>query len=98
LSGGEFAFDAASNEYTVYEPNDGVYSFANPDELYSAFQSNFVFRWEYKPGSTFYAVWTHRQGKDDYVNAPRLNDNTMDLFSTAARDVFMVKLAYWFSL
>src|SRR6185369_11215142 len=32
---------------------------------FKSFQSNLVFRWEYAPGSTLFAVWNHgRQGYD----------------------------------
>jgi len=95
---GELSFDASSNAFTVNEGGIPSYSFSNPDEFYGVFQSNFVFRWEYQPGSTFYAVWTHNQGKDAFYDAPRVDENSLDVFKTASRDVFMVKLSYWFSL
>jgi hypothetical protein len=94
----ELSFDAPNNSYAVTEPGVPSYEFSNPDEFYSVFQSNFVFKWEYKPGSVLYAVWTHNQGQDNFYNAPRLADNSLDLFKSASRDVFMIKLSYWFSL
>ena len=34
---------------------------------FKALQSNVVFRWEYEPGSTLFAVWNHgRQGFDSH--------------------------------
>jgi hypothetical protein len=98
FTGSDLSFSPSDNSYSVNEPGMPSYSFANPDELYRVFQSNFVFKWEYLPGSTLYFVWTHNQGKDDFYDAPRLDDNSLDVLKTASRDVFMVKLSYWFSL
>ena len=50
----------SNGEYFVDENGDGVpdYSFANPDFNFVQFRSNLVLRWEYKPGSEFYVVWS----------------------------------------
>ena len=35
-----------------------AYSFANPDFSFRQFRSNLVARWECKPGSSLYVVWS----------------------------------------
>lgn len=64
---------------------------------FKQFRSNVVFRWEYRPGSTLFLVWS--QGREAF--APRegargFGHNLGDLFGQRADDVFLVKLSYWF--
>jgi len=59
-------------------------------------RSNNVLRWEFRPGSTLFAVWTH--GRDGYD--PRFRDRAWgtaynDLFALHPANTFLVKLAYW---
>jgi uncharacterized protein DUF5916/cellulose/xylan binding protein with CBM9 domain len=58
--------------------------------------SNVVFRWEYKPGSTLFAVWN--QGRQGFV--PREGDKNFqgdvrDLFGLHPANTFLVKVSYW---
>jgi len=60
------------------------------------FNSNLVVRWEYRPGSTLYVVWS--QGRDDYE--PFTGDRNMagdfgKLFDTPPHNTFLVKASYW---
>lgn len=60
------------------------------------FNSNTVVRWEYRPGSTLYFVWT--QGRQAYDNSPGTHGwtNTYpDLFRLRPDNTFLVKLSYW---
>ena len=59
-------------------------------------QSNVVFRWEYKPGSTFFAVWNHgRQGSLGEEGDQSFRGDVRDLFSLHPRNTFLVKMSYW---
>ncbi len=95
---GEIAFQRDSNSYLVGESTDGTsYSFDNPDFSFRQFRSNLVMRWEYRPGSTLYVVWSQgRTGFDSYWR-PELSSNWSALWHERADNVFLVKLAYWFS-
>ncbi len=72
----------------------------------SSFQTNSVVRWEYRPGSTLFVVWSQsRRGDDDFdafasadmspFEQGSLNQlrDTFDIFPT---NVFLVKLSYTF--
>ena len=62
---GELQYDAATNRYTVAE-GGATYGFQNPDFSIREFRSNLVTRWEFRPGSTFYLVWSQdRRGAGD---------------------------------
>ena len=60
------------------------------------FNSTAVLRWEYRPGSTLFVVWT--QGRSDYagLEGPRsLAGNFQDLFRLHPDNTFLVKASYW---
>lgn len=89
-----------TSAFGVDETQDGLedYQFQNPDFNFREFRSNLVLRWEYKPGSTCYLVWTHGRtgaapnGSFDYQH------DLKALFDVVSDNVFMVKVNYWFSL
>ncbi len=68
----------------------------NPDFNYKAIVGSAVLRWEFRPGSTLFLVWT-RNGSDDQ-NPGNFNfgRDTKDLFQADADNAFAVKLTYWF--
>ena len=56
-------------------------------------------RWEFRPGSTLFAVWQHgREGPD--ANNPFSQSwrrDYRDLFDLHPDNTFLVKVAYWLS-
>ncbi len=84
--------------YEISENNNGIYdyNFEKPDFNYQQFRSNLVLRWEYKPGSLLYLVWS--QDKTDVVTDGNFNlgNNLRDMFKISALDVFLIKLSYRF--
>ena len=82
-------------------------TFPKRDEFaFSSLQSNAVLRWEYRPGSTLYAVWTHGRRRDDVLSplAPwgpspfdrSLGEQVGDTFAIFPDNVFLLKLSYTF--
>ena len=72
------------------------YSFSNPDFSFRQFRSNLVARWEWKPGSSLYVVWSQGRTAEaawDGVLPLQLES----LWNTPSDDVFLVKFSYWFS-
>ena len=60
------------------------------------FNSNFVVRWEYRPGSTLFLVWN--QGRDDFEPTKGTRDVAGDfkkLFKAYPRNTFLIKASYW---
>ena len=60
-------------------------------------RTNNVVRWEYRPGSVLFFVWT--QGRDSYTGAPTdfgAQPAWSDLFSQRPQNVFLIKASYWF--
>ena len=63
---------------------------------FTRLRTNTVVRWEYRPGSTLFVVWT--QGREDDEN--RNPDQSWardyrDLFGLHPDNTFLIKLAYW---
>jgi hypothetical protein len=95
---GEIAYHPDTNTYVVTEAGGGpTYAFSNPDFSFRQFRSNLVVRWDWKPGSSLYAVWS--QGRTGSVAFwdPSLGSNWDALWRTRPDNVFLVKLSYWFS-
>jgi hypothetical protein len=95
----ELSFRTDANAYQVNErPGAPGYAFDNPDFSFRQFRSNLVARWEYKPGSAVFVVWSQgRTGSIANANdAFRTNWNEM--WRARPDNVFLLKASYWFSL
>lgn len=89
--------DSGADEYRVDADGDGSpdFTFANPDFTIREFRSNVVLRWEYRPGSTLFAVWSQGRQLADASGHLRLGRDMADLFSAAGTNVLTLKLSYW---
>jgi len=82
-----------------YQPYGDPAVSADPGGFnFQQFRSNVVFRWEYRPGSTMFLVWS--QGRGDFL--PRegtrsFRGDLQDLFGQRADDTFLLKVSYWFA-
>lgn len=74
------------------------YSFTNPDFTFDQFRSNLVFRWEYRPGSQLFLVWSNDRtaGKNEYN--PNVADAMGQLRHVFPNNIFLIKVNYWFSM
>jgi hypothetical protein len=88
------------DQYEVTGPAEAqpVYTFSNPDFNFFQLRSNLVCRWEYRPGSQIYLVWS--QDRTDFVQPGHESvsaalDNLADV---SPNNIFLVKFNYWFNL
>jgi hypothetical protein len=95
--GADARYDAMADTYRVTNPS-GDFAFANPDFNWRALRSNFVLRWEYRPGSTLYVVWTQNRENSDRAGAFSAGDEYSTLFGAHPDNTFLIKASYWFSL
>jgi hypothetical protein len=88
---------------TAYE--DRYRPYADPDVAadpggfnVQEFRSNVVFRWEYRPGSTLFLVWSQgREAEADVEGSQSFRDDLGDLFRRRPDNTFLVKVSYWFA-
>jgi hypothetical protein len=63
---------------------------------FKQFQSNVVFRWEYRPGSTLFVVWNEgRQGYEPFEGTQTFRGDVRDLMRLHPANTFLVKMSYW---
>jgi hypothetical protein len=95
---GTIARDSASGDYTVDPDGAGPaapFSFANPDFTNTSLRGTAVLRWEYRPGSTLYFVWTQERsgvGSSGSVNFPSA---VSTMFRDHPTNVLQIKATYW---
>lgn len=68
----------------------------NPDFNYKALVGSAVLRWEFRPGSTLYVVWTRNGSDEQNPGVLNFNRDIKNLFKAESDNVFAVKLTYWF--
>jgi hypothetical protein len=84
--------------YTV-DP-DGVgpaapFTFADPDFTTRSLRGSAVLRWEYRPGSTVFLVWTQQRTGFDDAGTFDFGSAASAIFRDKAVNLFQVKVNYW---
>jgi hypothetical protein len=90
--------DPRASEYSArYRPYADPAVAGDPGGFnFQQFRSNVVFRWEYRPGSTLFLVWSQgREGSADVEGNQSFGGDLGDLFGRRADDTFLVKVSYW---
>ncbi|MFN0159435.1 MAG: DUF5916 domain-containing protein [Bacteroidota bacterium] len=62
------------------------------------FNSNFVLRWEYLPGSTLFFVWSQARQGSKGIYSDSFSDDINDTFRLPPSNVLLLKATYWLSL
>jgi hypothetical protein len=98
VDAGSLSFDPITHLYTADPDGDGVaqpFVFRDPDFNFKSLRLNAVFRWEMKPGSNFYAVWTRQQQDLRYPGDFAPGRDARALFGAAGDDIVLFKVSYW---
>lgn len=78
-------------------PADSFY-INNPDFNYKSMRGTVVLRWEYRPGSLLYLVWTQNRADFGYPGQLSLWRDLGNLFTAPGDNIFLVKFSYRFNL
>jgi hypothetical protein len=72
-----------------------AFTFADPDFTFRSLIGNAVLRWEYRPGSTVFFVWTQNRTGNASSGAFDFATQQRDIFRDRPTNVFQVKVNYW---
>jgi hypothetical protein len=70
----------------------------NPDFNVRSLRGTAVVRWEYRPGSTLFFVWTQERSGSDVFGDFNFNRDRSALFRDRPINVFQVKASYWLGI
>ncbi len=71
------------------------FSIAKPDFNLRSLKANAIFRWEFRPGSSLFVVWTQQRRDRIPDGSFDLSSDASHLFTTRPDNVFLVKVSYW---
>jgi hypothetical protein len=92
----------AGGVYTV-DPDGAAgpaapFTFGDPDFNLKSLRGTVVLRWEYRPGSMLYLVWTQRRADYGHPGDFDLWRDLGDVFRAPGENIFMLKFSYRFEL
>ena len=93
---GPWTYDPATR---LYDPDGAGPTAGEVKDFNSAsVRGNAVLRWEYRPGSAFYLVWTQQRADDVSTPDFDLSGSTHRMFSADASNIFLAKVTYYLGL
>ncbi len=95
---GTISYDDQEAVYTVDPDGDGpaaTFTFDNPDFTSRALRGTAVLRWEYRPGSTIFFVWTQERAGTDPSGRFDFGRDGGAIFRDRPLNVFQIKATYW---
>ena len=107
---GDFGFDVYGEDKGTVTENSNGSKTVDPDGAggedeftvrpldfnVTSLQGNAVFRWEYRPGSTFFLVWQQQRSGFRPTGEFNFGNDFGNLFDPEPTNVFLVKFSYWF--
>ena len=92
---GSWTFDPVTKEFDPDGPGpEDAYS---QDFNFKSFRGNAVFRWEYRPGSTLFLVWTQQRTDVEDHSDFDFNDSMNRLADADSDNIFLAKLTWYLS-
>ncbi len=68
----------------------------DPSFNFKSLRANAIFRWQFRPGSTLFVVWTQQRQDASRPGEFQLGPDLRAMFDTRPDDVVLVKISYWF--
>jgi hypothetical protein len=95
---GTIEYREGDDSYVV-DPDGGgpaaPFSFSDPDFTTGALRGTAVLRWEYRPGSTLFFVWTQQRSSHDPGSGFGFDRARNAIFGQRPVNIFQLKLTYW---
>jgi len=71
------------------------FEFGDPNFAFNELRTNSVLRWEYRPGSALFLVWSHGRSVDGASTGFDLRRQARELRETHGDHVFLLKVSHW---
>jgi hypothetical protein len=86
--------------HSVDLTGDGAadFHFHDPGFSFRQLRSNVVLRWEYRPGSALFLVWSQGRTDVDRDGRFRFGEDASALWGADGTNVLLIKASYWFGL
>ena len=87
--------------YTVDADGAGpspAYTFSDPNFNFRSLRGNAVLRWEYRPGSALYLVWTQSRSDTEVMGDFAFNHSLDRLVGAQPDNIFLLKFTYWLNM
>jgi hypothetical protein len=75
-----------------------AHAFGNPDFSFKSLRGNAVLRWEFRPGSALYLVWTQSRSDSEMMGEFQFNRSFSRLWQAKPDNIFMLKFTYWWPM
>ena len=82
----------------VTPPSGAPFLAGRPDFNFKSLRGNAVLRWEYRPGSVLYLVWTQERTDYEPDGELRFGPSARRLLDAQANDILLVKATYYLNL
>jgi hypothetical protein len=90
------AYDPATQRLYPDAGDTTVYAVTGqPSFNFKSLRGNAVLRWEYRPGSALFLVWTQERTDDELFASPEFRHSFRRLLAAQPDDIFLVKLTYY---
>ena len=98
-TGGSTITQVAGEQAFIVDPH-GVgpaapFRLDDPSFNFKSLRANAIFRWQSRPGSTLYVVWTEQRQDFSRPGEFQLGPDVRSMLSARPDDVVMVKVSYW---
>ncbi len=68
----------------------------DPSFNFKSLRANAIFRWQFRPGSTLFVVWTEQRQDSSRPGEFHLGQDIRSMFDARPDDVVLVKISWWF--
>ena len=92
---------AGTLQYTIDPDGPGpasTFTLDNPNFNFRSLRGTSVLRWEWRPGSTAYLVWTQTRSDTAPLGDLSFSRDRSALFAAPADNIFVLKISYWFGM
>jgi len=96
-SGAYKSYKALTSPDTFGTLTPGLYT-ENPDFNSRSMNVNALFRWEYRPGSTLFLVWTQARSGSGIPGDAAFGRNLAGIFDAPSENVLLMKFNYWWNM